>query len=113
MQTDSEQLLEAGIAVASRAWSKFAQTSNWNNKDINRVICHQVGRQHQKRLFEALNLPLEKDFSTYETLGNIGSVSVPITLAKALEANQISPNNKIALLGIGSGLCSIMMGLES
>jgi 3-oxoacyl-[acyl-carrier-protein] synthase III len=42
----------------------------------------------------------------------MGSVSLPITLNMALENNTLSPNDNIALMGIGSGLSSLIMGLE-
>jgi len=36
-----------------------------------------------------------------------------LTLAKALEAGAVSVGDKVALLGIGSGLSCMMMGLEA
>ena len=35
MQTDSEELLHAGISVAKRAWSKFLKVNAWNPKTPN------------------------------------------------------------------------------
>ena len=41
-------------------------------------------------------------------MGNIGPASVPIVLAKAVEEGRIRPGDRVALLGIGSGLnCSM------
>ncbi len=112
MQTDSEEMLNAGIGVATRAWEKFKVTTGWNEETPDRIITHQVGRAHQRRLFEALKLNPEKDFSTYEFLGNIGSVSLPLTLAMALEKGAVKADDKVALLGIGSGLSSMMLALQ-
>ncbi len=112
MQTDAEALLEAGICLAQQTWSAFTRETGWSEATVQRVICHQVGRQHRQRLYEALGLPLEKDFSTFEELGNVGSASCPITLARAVEAGAIAPGDRVALLGIGSGLACLMAGLE-
>ena len=112
MLTDSEELLVAGIAVAKRAWSRFAEASGWDASTPDRVITHQVGRAHSRALFEALGLDTAKDFTTFETLGNVGSVSCPLTLARAIETGAYGPGEKAALLGIGSGLSSLMLGLE-
>ena len=112
MQTDSEALLEAGLEVARRAWSRFKVELDWTESTPRHVITHQVGKAHRNRLFHSLNLDLEKDFSTFDTLGNVGSVSLPITLAKAVEAGRIQKNDTISLLGIGSGLSSMMLGLQ-
>ena len=77
-----------------------------------RVITHQVGKAHSRELFKALGLDLEKDYTTFETLGNVGSVSCPITLARAIEEGAFIAGQKTALLGIGSGLSSLMMAVE-
>ena len=86
--------------------------AGWDARTPDRVITHQVGSAHTRALFEALGLAAEQDFSTFETLGNIGSVSCPLTLARAMEAGAYGPGQKAALLGIGSGLSSLMLALE-
>lgn len=112
MLTDSEELLVAGIGVATRAWTQFVNATGWSVDTPNTVITHQVGKAHSRELFKALGLDLSKDFTTFETLGNVGSVSCPITLARAIEAGAYGQGDKAALLGIGSGLSSIMMAVE-
>ena len=112
MQTDAEELLEAGISLAKNTWIHFKNETQWDENSTQRFVCHQVGKQHRNRLYEALNLDLSKDFSSFEFLGNVGSVSLPITLALSLEKRPPIPAEKIALLGIGSGLSSMMIALE-
>ncbi|MEM1223087.1 MAG: 3-oxoacyl-ACP synthase III [Verrucomicrobiota bacterium] len=112
MQTDSEELLVAGIDLAARAWARFVEVTGWTAATPDRVITHQVGKAHTRELFKALRIDLEKDFSTFETLGNVGSVSCPITLAMAIEADAFKSGDRAALLGIGSGLSSLMLALE-
>ncbi|GHC03422.1 3-oxoacyl-ACP synthase III [Cerasicoccus arenae] len=112
MQTDSEALLEAGVGLARATWSRFESHTGWDAQTPDRIICHQVGRRHQRALFEALGLPLDKDFSTFEQWGNVGSVSLPLTLAKARETGALPLGSKAALLGIGSGLVCAMLALE-
>jgi len=112
MLTDSVELLTAGINVAKRNWSRFTEVTGWTPETPDRVITHQVGKAHTRELFSALGLDPAKDFTTFETLGNVGSVSCPITLAYAIDAGAYRPGERAALLGIGSGLSSIMMALE-
>lgn len=112
METDSEALLAAGIALAAKTWGRFLQHSHWQAETADRVICHQVGKRHQSALFEALGIPVKLDFPTYPTLGNVGSVSLPISLAMACEQDAVKQGDKVALLGIGSGLCCMMLALE-
>jgi 3-oxoacyl-[acyl-carrier-protein] synthase-3 len=113
MLTEAEALLEAGLGVAERNWKRFVAAFGWAEKKLDRFICHQVGRSHQRQLIERLGLDASRDFTTYERLGNVGSVSLPITLAEALKAGAIKANDRVALLGIGSGLSSMMMGVQA
>ncbi len=112
MQTDSEQLLLAGVELARATWTDFKAITGWSEASANRFICHQVGSTHRRKLYEALGLDLAKDFSTFETLGNTGSVALPATLAAADDAGAVRRGDRVALLGIGSGLNSLMLALE-
>ena len=110
MMTDAEALLKAGLALAKTAWVEFCDTCDVNADYFKRIITHQVGRQHQLQLYAALGLDIRCDFSTYETWGNVGSVSVPLSLARYLEV-QGGLEGPLALLGIGSGLTTSMMAI--
>ena len=112
MQTDSEALLQAGLALAEKNWTAFKDETGWAQDTPNCVVSHQVGSRHQTLLYERLGLDPELDYSTFPFLGNVGSVSVPITLAFAFESGAIHAGDSVALLGIGSGLSSIMLALE-
>jgi 3-oxoacyl-[acyl-carrier-protein] synthase III len=112
MQTDSEALLTAGLALARDTWEAFIAETGYDAVTADRFICHQVGSTHRRKLYEALGLDLARDFSTFETLGNTGSVALPATLAKAVEAGAVGEGTKVALLGIGSGLNCLMLALE-
>ncbi|MBA4137809.1 MAG: 3-oxoacyl-ACP synthase III [Opitutus sp.] len=112
METDSEQLLIAGVEVARRTWADFKQETGWNEMTPDRFICHQVGSAHRRKLYETLGLDLAKDFSSFETLGNTGSAALPSTLVRALEQGAVREGQKVALLGIGSGINSLMLALE-
>jgi 3-oxoacyl-[acyl-carrier-protein] synthase III len=109
MQTDSEQLLIAGVGLASETWARFTAEQG---AAYDRFVCHQVGSVHRRKLYETLGLDLAKDFSTFETLGNTGSVALPATLAAAIEAGAVTEGQRVGLLGIGSGLNCLMLALE-
>ncbi len=109
MQTDSERLLVAGVELAHETWAEFSKA---HGTRFDRFVCHQVGSVHRRKLYETLGLDLARDFSTFETLGNTGSVALPATLALAAEAGAVKSGDRVALLGIGSGLNCLMLALE-
>jgi 3-hydroxy-3-methylglutaryl CoA synthase len=72
----------------------------------------QVGSAHRRALYSSLELDQTKDFSTLEFLGNTGSVALPITMAMGIEKAPPAKDEKIAILGIGSGLNCLMLGVQ-
>lgn len=112
METDSEALLKAGVHLAQENWQRALEVLNWKNQDVDKIIPHQVGTAHRLAMLTQLGLPTDRDFQTFEQFGNTGSAALPLTLMKASEAGFLKPQDKIALLGIGSGLTSTMLGME-
>jgi 3-oxoacyl-[acyl-carrier-protein] synthase-3 len=112
MSTDSESLLREGVATVREAFPEFLDQLGWTAAGVSKTFCHQVGRAHRKLLLETLALDPAADFTTYETLGNTGSVALPITAAMGVEQGHVRPGDRVALLGIGSGINVVMLGLE-
>ena len=112
MQTDSETLLHEGVAAARETFHEFLGEMGWAAGDIDKTFCHQVGRAHRRLLFESLGLEEQIDYSTVEHLGNTGSVALPMTAAIGTERGHLQRDDRVALLGIGSGINVIMLGLQ-
>lgn len=112
MQTDSEALLHAGVGLAAETWEETKGTLGWSNDSVDKAFTHQVGRAHRKLLYDKLGLHEELDFATVDFLGNTGAAALPVTTAIGLERGHVQPGENVALLGIGSGLNSIMAGFR-
>ncbi len=112
MNTDSVNVLKHGVALGAATYHDFQKTFLKDSGEPDKIICHQVGSSHQKTILKALNISKEKDFSTYPYLGNIGTVSLPITLAIAQERGFLEAGDQVGLFGIGSGLNCLLLGLE-
>ena len=112
MQTNSEELLIRGVELAEHTWSEAKRELGWTNESADLICCHQVSRMHRQRLYESLHLDMERDYSTFEFLGNCGAASLPATAAMAMEAGRVRPGQRLALLGIGSGINCTMLGVE-
>lgn len=110
MTTDSEKLLHAGVAAAKETFALFLQ--EFGRERVDKTICHQVGVAHRRLLLESLAIDPAADFPTVEFLGNTGSVAVPVTAALANERGHLKPGDQVAMLGIGSGLNVLMLGVD-
>lgn len=112
MRTNAVPLLKEGVALAAETWKSFLIQHNWTVESVDKVICHQVGSSNQKQVLTALGIPPEKEYPTYQYLGNMGTVSLPITAAVAHEKSFLKKGDNVSFLGIGSGLNCMMLGLE-
>src|SRR5262245_30231797 len=112
METHAGEVLKYGVDLGLRTWRKFLNTFGWRIDELDKVICHQVGAGHRDAMLKAFSIPREKEFSTFEFLGNMGTVSLPLTAALAEEREFLQPGHRVGLLGIGSGLNCLMLGVE-
>ena len=112
MATDAETLLHEGVRTAKTAFAQFLATTGWSLGDLDRTFCHQVGRAHRKLLLQELGLDPGRDHTTYEYLGNTGSVALPTTLAVGIEQGLVQKGHHVGLLGIGSGINVLMLGVD-
>ena len=112
MHADFEGILTNGLALAADTWKAFQRELRWENDDVSKVFCHQVSSIHQEMVFRALGLDKSKGFATVNYLGNVGACSLPISVAIGIEQGHLNGGDKATMLGIGSGLSCIMLGLE-
>lgn len=112
MSTDSVSVLKHGAILGVRTWGSFLMKMGWARDQVDKVICHQVGEGHRDTILKELGIDPSKDFSTYQYLGNIGTVSVPLTAAIAEQRKFLKSGDRVSFLGIGSGLNCLMLGWE-
>lgn len=110
--TDSVAILKFGVELGLRTWRAFLGRLGWASDMVDKVICHQVGASHRDSILDALGIARDKDYSTYQYLGNMGTVSLPLTAALAEERGFLRPGDRVGFLGIGSGLNCLMLGVE-
>ena len=109
---DSIALLQHGLGISERTFAHFLRHCAKSREQIAKVICHQVSHKHNRSVLELLQIPAAKEFSTYATLGNIGAVSLPLTATLAAQQGFLAAGDFVALLGIGSGFNTVMLGVE-
>jgi 3-oxoacyl-[acyl-carrier-protein] synthase-3 len=111
-ETDSVKVLQNGVALGIDTFREFRRKLALAEGQPDKVICHQVGATHQRTILDAIGLPPERDFTTFRHLGNIGTVSLPITAAIAEEHGFLAAGDMVGFLGIGSGLNCLMLGID-
>ncbi len=109
METDSTALMNAGVALAHETFNQGREHLNWHPHYFKHLVSHQVSAANTRKLCQTLGLDENLLLKTYPTYGNMGPVAVPFTLDLACEKGLIAKGDRLALMGIGSGLCCSMM----
>ena len=108
MITDTRMLLVEGIKLAQKTFEVARVKLGWAAGELDEFVVHQVSKVHTAAFTKAMGIDPRKVLTIFGEHGNIGPASVPIVLSKLREMGRLKKGNRIALLGIGSGLnCSM------
>ncbi len=108
MVTDTRMLLIEGLKLANLTFAAAKQALGWVVDELDEFVIHQVSQVHTQALIKAFGIDPKKVLTIFAEHGNIGPASVPIVLSKLKELGRLKKGDRVALLGIGSGLnCSM------
>ena len=108
MVTDTRMLLLEGVKLAQKTFDAAREALGWAVEELDQFVIHQVSRPHTAAFIKSFGIAPEKVMTIFAEHGNIGPASVPIVLSKLKEQGRLNKGDRIALLGIGSGLnCSM------
>ncbi|MEO6263616.1 MAG: 3-oxoacyl-ACP synthase III [Luteimonas sp.] len=104
MVTDTRQLLIEGMKLAHKTFIAARLALGWVVEEIDEFVIHQVSQVHTQAFIQAFGIDPKKVLTIFGEHGNIGPASVPIVLSKLRELGRLKKGDRVALLGIGSGL---------
>ncbi len=108
MVTDTRMLLIEGIKLAQKTFLAAKVALGWVVEEMDEFVIHQVSKVHTAAFVSAFGIDPKKVLTIFGEHGNIGPASVPIVLSKLREMGRLKKGDRVALLGIGSGLnCSM------
>jgi 3-oxoacyl-[acyl-carrier-protein] synthase-3 len=112
MVTKGHELLIAGLGLAARTWKKAVDELGWEIEDFDHCVLHQVSKIHTEQFCDIVGLDIESVFRLYPYFANIGPAGVPIVLSKLNDEGRLKSGDRVALMGIGSGLNCTMAELR-
>ena len=108
MVTDTKMLLIEGMKLATKTFIAAKLALGWVVEEVDEFVIHQVSKVHTQAMVDAFGIDPKKVLTIFGEHGNIGPASVPIVLSKLREMGRLKKGDRVALLGIGSGLnCSM------
>ncbi|MFM7045406.1 MAG: 3-oxoacyl-[acyl-carrier-protein] synthase III C-terminal domain-containing protein, partial [Ilumatobacteraceae bacterium] len=99
---------EAAVELAADTWEEATQEFDWGALDS--YVIHQVSKVHTQAITTRLGIDPTRTPVIFPTRGNVGPASIPFTLA--LHAHDYVPGDRVACMGIGSGLNSAVIEIE-
>jgi 3-oxoacyl-[acyl-carrier-protein] synthase-3 len=77
------------------------------------MFTHQVSEPVRRSVLKKLGLPNEGvDYPNLSWLGNTASVAAPLCFAQGIADGILKTGDKICLLGAGSGVNSLILGIQ-
>jgi len=108
MVTDTRMLLIEGLKLAQKTFVAAMQALGWAVDELDQFVIHQVSLPHTQAFIKNFGIDPKKVMTIFGEHGNIGPASVPIVLSKLRDLGRLKKGDRIALMGIGSGLnCSM------
>ena len=104
MKTDTGALLEAGLEVGALTWKEAVDTFGWDPAGFDLYALHQVSLVHTRAMCDRFGLDFAKFPLIFPRFGNMGPAAVPTVVSKAAADGGLQPGDRVALMGIGSGI---------
>ncbi|MEE4195727.1 MAG: 3-oxoacyl-ACP synthase III [Anaerolineae bacterium] len=113
MKTNSQALLDGGTDVVMEAWDRFLKEMDWNKDEIAMLFTHQVSEPQRRKAMRTLKYPVNgKDYPILKHFGNCGAAAAPLAFAMGVEEGVLNEGDKVCLLGVGSGINSLILGVQ-
>jgi len=112
MRTKPNALIEAALSRFAPLAKQVLDKSGWSVSDVDLAVSHQASLDSIYKGCEILGLDSSKAAVSMDRFGNMASVSVPFTLAEAIDQGRVGPGSKILIAGFGSGLGMGMLTLQ-
>lgn len=104
MWTDTKGLLREGIKLAAATYQTARQVMGWVANELDHIVLHQVSRVHTEAFIRACGVVPDRVHRIFPKFGNLGPASIPTVLGKIVDQGKVQRGDKIALVGVGSGL---------
>jgi 3-oxoacyl-[acyl-carrier-protein] synthase III len=79
-------------------------TFGWDPAGFDLYALHQVSLVHTRAMCDRFGLDFAKFPLIFPRFGNMGPAAVPTVVSKAAADGGLQPGDRVALMGIGSGI---------
>ena len=112
MTTSLGGMLTEGIDVTYKAWEIAREYFGWQDLSRMKFCGHQVSKTHHDSMVELMGIDERQAYITFPTYGNTVSAAVPLSFAKAAEDDFFQDGDTVCLIGAGSGINCLVLGVQ-
>lgn len=104
MRTDTAGLLRAGLDLAKETWQEAFSQFAFQDETVDLYAIHQISQVHTQSVSDLLELDSDKVPRIFPKFGNTGPASVPMLLSMQQDEGNLNADDRIILMGMGSGI---------
>ena len=100
---DGPSVYRFAVEAMADSLKKACEKANILPSDLDFIVPHQANVRIINTAVKRLNIPKDKVYINIEKIGNISSACIPLCLAELFHSGVVKENDKIGLVGFGSG----------
>lgn len=110
--TDMPKIVSESSRLVTALFNEFFyQKLQWRVEDLAKYVLHQVGGKIYNLHFQLMGIPLQIMHRSVDTLGNLITANIPMSINEFYVNNEVKNDDKIYMSGTGSGISLSQTGL--
>ncbi|MCS7062156.1 MAG: beta-ketoacyl-ACP synthase III [Anaerolineae bacterium] len=101
---NGREVFRFATRAIDRATREVMHRAGWLPEHIDLIVPHQANIRIIESASKSLGIPVERFYSNIDRYGNTSAASIPIALCEAIEEGRLRQNDRLVLVGFGSGL---------
>ncbi|MCP3105015.1 ketoacyl-ACP synthase III [Myxococcus sp. K15C18031901] len=102
--TPSREMTRVALGALTRAAHTVLGEAGLTMRDVEWVVTHQPNGSMLEAVLQALEVPPERGVRVVDTVGSVGSASLPTSLDRLLRTRPVKPGDRILMVGVGAGV---------
>jgi 3-oxoacyl-[acyl-carrier-protein] synthase-3 len=104
VQMDGREVFRRAVRAVATSIQRTLAAAVCRPDDVTLFVPHQANARIVDAVLPRIGIPAERTLSTIDRFGNTSSASIPLALAEAADAGDLSRGDLILLCGFGAGL---------
>ena len=101
---DGNEVFRFATRVMAQATREVVEGAGLKMEEVRWIVPHQANLRIIQAAARGLKLPMEQFVVNVNRYGNTSTASIPLALVEAVEKGQITPGDKLVMVGFGAGL---------